>query len=138
MLIALHEAATQRAQARFSPCRIQIPPIRTIKTPMRLLITRITALNVRLIAHLETKRSVSTCCGSTSKTSEPFQPFIACAGDHLHALFRVGRDDDGIRGSNHVAMLLPQTLKEVKAALEAREAMWAAMRKATPDAPQVA
>jgi hypothetical protein len=37
---------------------------------MRLLITRITALNARLIAHLETKRSVSTCCGSTSKSSE--------------------------------------------------------------------
>ena len=33
-------------QAEFSPCRIQIPPIRTIKTPMRLLITHITALNV--------------------------------------------------------------------------------------------
>src|ERR1700761_5767267 len=38
--------------ARFSPCRIQIPPIRTIKTPIRLLITRITALNTRRIAHL--------------------------------------------------------------------------------------
>ena len=39
--------------ARFSPCRIQIPPIRTIKTPIRLLITRITALNTRFIVHLE-------------------------------------------------------------------------------------
>src|ERR1700689_5313367 len=73
-------------QARFSPCRIQIPPTRTIKTPMRLLITRITALNARLIAHLETKRSVSTCCGSTSKSSEEWAP------EHVNASsIHVGR-----------------------------------------------
>src|SRR5580704_12502301 len=45
-------------QARFSPCRIQIPPIRTIKTPMRLLITRITALNARL---MPTSRQKGLC-----------------------------------------------------------------------------
>src|ERR1700677_4694057 len=73
-------------QARFSPCRIQIPPTRTIKTPMRLLITRITALNARLIAHLETERSVSTCCGSTSKSSEEWAP------EHVNASsIHVGR-----------------------------------------------
>ena len=38
--------------ARFSPCKIQMLPIRTIKTPIRLLITRITALNTRRIALL--------------------------------------------------------------------------------------
>ena len=64
MLIALHEAATKRAPSKIQP--LQNPSVRTIKTPMRLLISRITALNVRLIAHLETKRSVSTCCESTS------------------------------------------------------------------------
>jgi hypothetical protein len=43
---------------------------------MRLLITRITALNARRIAHLETKKSVSTAV-STSKTSEGFDGFVA-------------------------------------------------------------
>src|ERR1700733_4683241 len=54
-------------QARFSPCRIQIPPIRIIKTPMRLLITRITALNARLIAHLETKGLCPPAAGAHRK-----------------------------------------------------------------------
>src|ERR1700679_2299120 len=53
---------------------------------MRLLITRITALNARLIAHLETERSVSTCCGSTSKSSEEWAP------EHVNASsIHVGR-----------------------------------------------
>jgi hypothetical protein len=52
---SVHRVPGYAARSAFSPWRIQIPPIRIIKTPMRLLITRITALNVRLIAHLETK-----------------------------------------------------------------------------------
>ena len=55
MLIALHEAATKSSPSKIQPCKIQMPPIRTIKTPMRLLITHITALNVRLMAHLTQK-----------------------------------------------------------------------------------
>jgi hypothetical protein len=41
--------------------------------------------------------------------SDHFQPLIACASDHLSALFQVGRNDDGIRESKHAAMLLSQS-----------------------------
>jgi hypothetical protein len=41
--------------------QVQTPPIRTIKTPIRLLITRITALNTPRIAHLIESRRHEIC-----------------------------------------------------------------------------
>src|ERR1700757_4348191 len=40
-------------QARFSPCRIHTPPIKTIRRPTRLLTTRITELNKPHTPHLQ-------------------------------------------------------------------------------------
>src|SRR5215831_10252826 len=52
--------------ARFSPCKIQIPPSRTIKAPIRLLMARITTLNALRIAHLPPNSPSSNCVATTS------------------------------------------------------------------------
>src|SRR5215469_1493098 len=60
--------------ARFSPCKIQIPPISTIKAPIRLLNTRIAALNTRRILHLT--RTGFECIINNWKLTDSVRRFV--------------------------------------------------------------